>query len=164
MAGALFRFDSDLSRHTIATSLTIPNGIGWSPDQKTLFFQHTTEQRIIAYDYSASDGGVSNSRTFWKLPTSGEPDGFKMDTEGYIWQAIYGEGRVLRISPEGKVVGEIKYPTKAITCPLFIGTELWVTSASEGGDEYRGGVFKVDVGVGGHKPFNFRLEKGLEDL
>jgi sugar lactone lactonase YvrE len=164
LAGALFRFDSDLSRHTIATSLTIPNGIGWSLDQKTLFFQHTTEQRIIAYDYSASDGAVSNSRTFWKLPTSGEPDGFKMDTEGYIWQAIYGEGRVLRISPEGKVVGEIKYPTKAITCPLFIGTELWVTSASDGGDEYRGGVFKVNVGVGGLKPFNFRLEKGLEDL
>lgn len=71
---------------------------------------------------------------------------------------------MVRISPEGKIVGEIKYPTKAITCPLFIGTELWVTSASEEEDEYRGGVFKVDVGIGGLKPFNFRLEKGLGDL
>ena len=61
-------------------------------------------------------------------------------------------------------MGEIKYPTKAITCPLFIGTELWVTSASEGGDEYRGGVFKVDVGVRGLKPFDFRLDKGLGDF
>jgi sugar lactone lactonase YvrE len=87
-----------------------------------------------------------------------------MDTDGHIWQAIYGEGRVLRISPKGKVVGEIKYPTNAITCPLFIGTELWVTSGSGGGEKYRGGVFKVDVGIGGLKPFNFRLEKGLEGL
>lgn len=68
---------------------------------------------------------------------------------------------MLRISPEGQVVGEIKYPTKAITCPLFIGTELWVTSASEEDDAYRGGIFKVDVGIGGLRPFNFRLEKGL---
>lgn len=57
-------------------------------------------------------------------------------------------------------MGEIKYPTKAITCPLFIGTELWATSA-DGGEKYGGGVFKVDVGIGGLKPFNFRLEKGL---
>lgn len=71
---------------------------------------------------------------------------------------------MLRISPEGQVVGEIKYPTKAITCPLFIGTELWVTSASEEDDEYRGGIFKVDVGISGLRPFNFRLEGELQDL
>lgn len=87
-----------------------------------------------------------------------------MDVEGYIWQAVYGEARVVRISPDGEVVGEIKYPTKAITCPLFIGTELWVTSGDEGGEMYRGGVFKVDVGITGLRPFNFRLGEGLGDL
>ncbi|OBT51621.1 hypothetical protein VE04_09356 [Pseudogymnoascus sp. 24MN13] len=159
--GALLRFNSDLTRHTIKTSLTIPNGIGWSLDHKTLYFTHTTERRIIAHDYSASDGALTNARTFWQLPTSGEPDGFKVDADGYIWLAVFGEGRVLRISPQGEVVGEIKYPTKAITCPVFIGTELWVTSADGGVEKYGGGVFKVDVGIGGLKPFNFRLEKGL---
>jgi sugar lactone lactonase YvrE len=88
-----------------------------------------------------------------------------MDTEGYIWQAIYGESRVLRISPEGKVVGQITYPTKAITCPVFVGTELWVTSASdEEGGEFGGAVFKVDVGIGGLNDFKFKLEKGVKDL
>jgi sugar lactone lactonase YvrE len=56
---------------------------------------------------------------------------------------------VVKISPEGKVVGEITYPTRAITCPVFVGTELWVTSAAEEDEKeveskkYGGGVFKV---------------------
>lgn len=87
-----------------------------------------------------------------------------MDAEGNIWQAIYGEGRVLRISPEGKVVGEVSYPAKSITCPVFVGNELWVTSADGGESEeeagkFAGGVFKVDVGIGGLKDFKFKLEK-----
>ena len=87
-----------------------------------------------------------------------------MDEEGYIWQAIYGESRVVRISPEGKVVGEIKYPTRCITCPVFVGTELWVTSADDEdekeveGKKFGGGVFKVDVGVRGLKVFKFNLD------
>ncbi len=93
-----------------------------------------------------------------------------MDEEGYLWQAIYGEGRVLRISPEGKIAGEIKYPTMCMTCPVFVGTELWITSGtSEDNDpveskKYGGAVFKVDVGIRGLKDFKFKLEKGISDL
>lgn len=144
-------------------SLTIPNGVGWSLDHRTQYFTHSTEKRIIAFDYDAATGDLSNERTFWTHDGNGDPDGFKMDEDGYIWQAIYGESRVLRISPGGKVVGEIKYPTRAITCPTFVGTELWVTSADEEDDneveskKYGGGVFKVDVGVRGLKNFKFKL-------
>lgn len=93
-----------------------------------------------------------------------------MDSDGYIWQAIYSEGKVLRISPEGKVVGEIRYPTRCITCPVFVGTELWVTSAEEEDEKevesakYGGGVFKVDVGIGGLKDFKFRLDESVKEL
>jgi sugar lactone lactonase YvrE len=151
-------------------SLTIPNGVGWSRDQKTLYFTHTTEKRITAFDYSSETGDITNERVFWQHDGHGDPDGFKMDTDGYIWQTISGEGRVLRISPEGKVVGEVKYPTKHITCPVFIGTELWVTTADEGNEEgveskkYGGGIFKVDVGIGGLKEFKFKLDSGVKAL
>ncbi|EMR87161.1 putative smp-30 gluconolaconase lre-like region protein [Botrytis cinerea BcDW1] len=162
--GTMFRFDNDLTRHTIREGLTIPNGIGWSADQKTLYFTHTTEQTIWAYDYDALTGDVTNKRAFWKLDGEGEPDGFKFDSEGNIWQCVFGEGRVLKINPQGKVVGEIKYPTKCVTCPVFVGTELWVTSASDGGDEHAGALFKVDVGIGGVKDFKFKLAKGSAEL
>lgn len=70
---------------------------------------------------------------------------------------------MLRISPEGKVVGQVDYPAKSITCPVFVGTELWVTSADGGESEeeagtYAGGVFRVDVGIGGLKDFKFKME------
>ncbi|KAH8679654.1 hypothetical protein BGZ60DRAFT_524865 [Tricladium varicosporioides] len=163
--GTLFRFNSDLSRHTLQTSLVIPNSIGWSPDHKTLYFVHSTEKRIIAFDYEEKTGDITNERTFYKHGGGGDPDGFKIDEEGYIWQAFYGESQVLRISPEGKVVGKITYPTRAITCPVFVGTELWVTTADEEDEneveskKYGGGIFKVDVGVRGLKDFKFKLEK-----
>ena len=107
---------------------------------------------------------------FWEHDGEGDPDGFRMDEDGYIWQAIYGEGRVLRVSPEGKVVGEVKYPTKYVTCPVFVGTELWVTTAdnedeNDGeGKTFGGGVFKVDVGIGGLKDFKFKLDRTVKAL
>lgn len=86
-----------------------------------------------------------------------------MDEDGNIWQAIYGESRVLKIvddNGKGVVKGEIKYPTTAITCPVFVGKELWVTSADDKeGKPFAGAVFRCDVGVGGLKDFKFKLDK-----
>lgn len=79
--------------------------------------------------------------------------------------------QILRISKEGKIVGEIKYPAKCITCPVFVGTELWVTSADDGDEgvadeskKFGGGVFRVDVGVRGKEPFKFSLDPGVLKL
>jgi sugar lactone lactonase YvrE len=144
--------------------LTIPNSVGWSVDQKTFYLVHSTEKRIIAFDYDSATGDLSKERVFWEYDGDGAPDGFKMDTEGNIWQAIYGDSCVLKISPVGKVIGRVDYPTKAITCPVLIGTELWVTTAGGDDEKYSGGVFKVDVGIGGLKDFKFKLDKEVPGL
>lgn len=163
--GNLLRFGSNVSRHDARSSLTIPNGLGWTQDQKTMYFTHSTEKRIIAFDYDALTGDISNERVFWQYDGPGDPDGFVLDTEGHIWQAVYGDSKVLRISPEGKIVGEITYPTRAISCPVFVGTELWVTTAAEEDEmevestRYGGSIFKVDVGIGGAKETKFKLDK-----
>jgi sugar lactone lactonase YvrE len=166
--GTLFRFDSDLERHIIYEGLTIPNGVGWSPDHKTLYFTHSSEGKIYAYDYDVETGDVSNKRVFWELEGEGDPDGFKMDSEGYIWQAVYGQGRVLRLSPDAKIVGEITLPTRCITCPAFVGEDLFISSAAEEDPEkypesakYGGGLFKVNVGVTGLQDFKFKLAKSV---
>ncbi|KAI0200692.1 hypothetical protein F4808DRAFT_460513 [Astrocystis sublimbata] len=142
----------------------IPNGIGWSPDNKTMYFTPSTERTVYAWDYSVEDGNLSNERVFYRHEGPGEPDGFRIDKEGNLWHAVYGESRVLKISPEGKLVGQIKLPTHNITCTQFIGTELFITSASmekgEGSDEAAelgGAVFRIDVGVRGLEPFLFKL-------
>lgn len=168
--GSLFRFDGDLSRHMMRDGLTIPNGVGWSADRKTLYFVHSSARELWAYDWDGEEGSISQGRVFYRHAGEGEPDGFAMDVEGNIWQAVYNEGRVLRINRKGEVDGVVELPTRCTSCPVFVGTELWVTSASEEEPEkypesakYGGGLFKVDVGVKGLECFEFKY-KGQKKL
>jgi sugar lactone lactonase YvrE len=50
-ACALYRLDADLSVHTMQTGITISNGIGWSPDQRTMYYQAPGRKTIYAYDF-----------------------------------------------------------------------------------------------------------------
>ena len=84
------------------------------------------------------------------------PDGFAMDAEGNLWVALCGGGKVLRVSPDGKVTGEIILPTRMISCPGFVGEDLFITSAEEENPDlfpdsvkYGGGLFRVNVGIAG---------------
>ena len=145
--------------------MKIPNSIGWSLDHSTLYFTHSTSRVINAYDYSPATGTITNERPFYTHDGPGEPDGFKVDVEGNLWSAVYGESRVLKISTEGKLVGEILLPAKCITCPVFVGTELYITSASDKGESKLGGdVFRVDIGVRGVEPFKFKIDDGVSSL
>lgn len=160
--GALFRMDAH-SREEAVTDLTIPNTPGFSSDGRTLYFTHSSARQIFAFDYDLDGGGgLSNRRLFYQHDGTGEPDGFRIDVDGNLWTAVYGESRVLKISPAGVVVGEVRLPTRNITCVQFVGTELVITSAAdEEGEgeskEYGGAVFRVDVGARGLDLHEFRL-------
>jgi len=129
-----------------------------------MYFTDTIGKTVFAFDYSSEDGSLSNERVFYQHRGPGGPDGFRVDVEGNIWHALYGESKVIKISPAGNVVGEILLPTKNITCPQFVGTELFITTAADeealGGPqskEYGGGLYRIDVGTTGLKPFAFKL-------
>ncbi|KAK2590038.1 rRNA-processing protein cgr1 [Conoideocrella luteorostrata] len=160
--GSLYRFGQD-SKEEVVKGLTIPNSIGWSPDNnKTMYYTHSKARQIFALDYDPSSGVVSNQRLFYQHPTAGEPDGFRIDVDGNLWTAVYGEAKVLRINPQGEVTGQISLPTRNITCVQFVGTELVITSAADEGGEgqsklYGGGLFRVDVGTTGLDLFKFKM-------
>lgn len=129
-----------------------------------MYFTHTTAGVVHAWDYDTTTGATSNQREFYKHDGTGGLDGFRVDVDGNIWHAVYGESRVLKISAEGKLVGQVTLPTRNITCVQFAGTELIITSAGddEGDDEGSrangGNVFRVDVGVEGLDLFDFKLQ------
>lgn len=119
-----------------------------------MYFTDTIAKKVFAWDYSPADGSLSNERVHYTHEGPGGPDGFRVDKDGYIWHAVYGESRVIKISPdEGRIVGQIKLPTSNITCVEFAGTELFITSAADGVEgenvKYGGGLFRVDVGTTG---------------
>lgn len=160
-AGKLYRVDTDLSLSPKIDSLKIPNGIGWSPDHQTVYFNNSADKQILAFDASET-GNLLNKRVHYQHRGEGEPDGLKIDEQGNIWSALHAEAKVIRVSPGGEVTGEIKFPAPLITCPVFVGTELFVTSEDDEKSEYGGGVFRIDVGVKGLDPFAFKLDSSIQ--
>jgi sugar lactone lactonase YvrE len=161
--GLLFRFDQGKTREVMRTDITIPNSVCWSPDGKTMYFTHSSARQIFAWDYDEAHGTLSNERLFYEHKGPGEPDGCKIDKDGNLWHAVYGESRVIKISPKGEIVGHVNLPTSHVTCPEFVGTELFITCAEDDNGEgdskkYGGAVFRVDVGTTGLEPRSFKLQ------
>jgi gluconolactonase len=95
----------------VITDMTQPNGIGFSPDGKTLYVSNSLPDMYLrAYDVGAG-GKLSNPRDIIKYPgpvAPDVPDGLKVDSAGNIWTT--GPGGVRIISPAGKVLGQIVIP------------------------------------------------------
>ena len=122
--------------------MTNSNGLAWSLDGRTMFHADTTTHRIDCYDCDVATGEHSNRRTILTFPTDktapdygGRPDGATIDSEGMYWVAMFEGGRVLRISPTGEILREIKLPVRCPTSVCFGGPDLrtlYITSASQG--------------------------------
>ncbi|ETS83456.1 hypothetical protein PFICI_05332 [Pestalotiopsis fici W106-1] len=165
--GALWLFHAGDPGLEVKGPVSIPNSVSWSPDKKTMYFTHSSSRVIHAFDYADTAEGpaVSNERIFFMYNGQGEPDGHRIDVEGNMWCAVYGDAVVLKISPKGQLIGCIKMPTRNITCVEFVGTEIFITTAGmEEGQgtpeevDFSGGLFRIDVGVRGQEPHLFKLD------
>jgi sugar lactone lactonase YvrE len=66
------------------------------------------------------------------------PDGASVDSEGCYWSAQYEGGRLLRFSPKGEVLSEVRTPTLCPTMPCFGGADLktlFITTSRQGRSE-----------------------------
>lgn len=95
----------------LSTNLSYPNGIAFSPDEKTLYVANSDPRRAIwmAFDVQ-KNGTLANPRTFFDAQhlvkgNKGLPDGLKVDKKGNLFAT--GPGGVLVISPKGKHLGTI---------------------------------------------------------
>ncbi|SHO65742.1 Sugar lactone lactonase YvrE [Pseudoxanthobacter soli DSM 19599] len=134
--GALYRLDPDFTLTTIDTGIICSNGPCFSPDDKTFYFADTWTGEIWAYDYDISTGAATNRRTFTKVDTSkgGAADGSTVDAEGFLWNALVYDGRIVRYAPDGTVDRIIDMPVKKITSVMFGGPNLdilYVTSMAK---------------------------------
>lgn len=119
---SLYRFDPDGSVHLMETGMIVSNGIGWSPDQRTMYFTFTRRKTIYAYDYDPRSGAIENRRAFIHSSSEpGVPDGLAVDQEGFIWSSRCGGWKVIRYDPKGVPEREIRLPTQCPTSCAFGG-------------------------------------------
>lgn len=115
----------------LARDFIKPNGLAFSPDEKTLYIADTEGEHIRAFDVAA-DGTLSNGRVFCEIP---HPDGMKVDAQGNVWSTA-GDG-VRAIGPAGILIETIKVPAVPSNCAFGDADykTLFVTA--------RQGVYKV---------------------
>jgi sugar lactone lactonase YvrE len=80
---------------------------------------------------------MESSRTVPADAAPGKPDGTTVDAEGYIWNARFGGGCVIRCSPDGKVHSTFGLPVSQPTSCSFGGRNLdrlYITTATQGLD------------------------------
>lgn len=152
-AGAVHRLDPDGSTTTVLDSVTISNGLEWSPDGSRAYYVDTVTDRIDVFDYDRA-GGLSGRRRF--VDVAGGPDGLTVDGQGGVWVALSGGGSVHRYAPDGILDEVVRLPVTKVTACTFGGPELdrlFITTSREhldpGAEPAAGALFTCTPGVRG---------------
>ncbi len=118
----------------LSEGLRFPNGIAFSPDERTLYVSNADSKLavIMAYDVAA-DGTLTRERLFFDATPlaaagrRGVPDGMRVDERGNVFAA--GPGGVLIISPTGKHLGTILTGQATANCAFGEdGRTLFITA------------------------------------
>ncbi|SDX72897.1 Sugar lactone lactonase YvrE [Modestobacter sp. DSM 44400] len=166
-AGALYRVDLDGTVSTVLDGLTISNGTGWSPDDRTVYLADSGPGVVWASDYDLGTGTFGARRALLEFDgDDGVADGLTVDDEGCLWTALWSGGQVRRYSPDGELLAVVEVPTDNTSSCAFAGParDLLVISTSQHGltDAQRaqqpdaGRLFTAHPGVTGPAAFPYR--------
>jgi gluconolactonase len=117
----VYKVKTDGTVVLLVDSITRPNGIALTPDEKKLIIACSDPAKPNWYIYDVDDNGLKNGRIFYSaagedksLP--GGPDGFKIDKNGNIFSS--GPGGIRVFNAEGKMLGRLKLENPASNCAL----------------------------------------------
>lgn len=133
--GALYRLDTNGEIRQMKPGIGISNGLGWSPDNRTMYYTDSAKHTIWAYDFNLRSGTITNQRVFARTPEGYVPDGLTVDAEGFVWSAKWDGWKVVRYAPDGSIDQEVPLPVQRPTSCMFGGSELknlYITSATTG--------------------------------
>ncbi len=139
----------------VANDLNYANGIGVSPDQKTLYVSETVGNCILKFTIN-DDGSLSHRSNFallnllirnkndsWWIG----PDSMKIDKKGNIYVAQWFGGKVLKLSPEGKLLHVFEIAAGDGTTNVAFSEdekELYVTVVKDPKDQQaKGSIVKI---------------------
>jgi len=129
----VYRLSADGTLTLLTSELTFPNGIGLSPDERTLYVANSDPKKAIwmAYDI-APDGTLGKSRVFFDATPrvgsgKGLPDGLKLDARGNLFAT--GPGGVWVFSPAGVPLGLLNTGEATANCGWGDdGSTLYITA------------------------------------
>jgi sugar lactone lactonase YvrE len=164
-AGSLYRLDPDLTVTRLLTGVSISNGIGWSPDERLMYYIDSPTNRVDVLDYDPATGSIGGRRPFTAVGKGGGvgeghavPDGLTVDADGGVWVAVWGGYAVQHYDPAGRLIGKLELPAARVSSCVFGGPDLdqlYITTAA-GPGESAGALFVCEPGVTGQPSHPFR--------
>ena len=151
IAGNLHLIDLDGSSRIVAEDVLLTNGLGFSPDGKTLYHSDSRRQTVYRYD-AAPNGDLGPKQLFAKTP-NGAPDGLAVAQDGSVWVAVAGGSVVSVFNSDGSLRENIEVPMPMVTSLCFGGDDLrdlYVVTGSDGveGDR-QGAVYRLRAATAG---------------
>jgi sugar lactone lactonase YvrE len=158
--GSLYRLDADGSLHELDTGYATANGLGVSPDGRTVYVTDMRHRQIIALDYDTARGTVNSRHLFAQVPNEdGMPDGLVVDADGFVWSGHWAGWKLTRYDPDGKIERQVHFPVQHVISFAFGGQdldELFVTTAWWGFSEaerkrqpWAGDLFRIKTDIRG---------------
>ena len=162
----LYVLDAEGAVTQMIHGIRMSNGIGWSPDDRLMYYVDSRTQGLDVFRFSADEGRLGTRRRVVDIEAGvGIPDGLAVDAEGCIWLALWGPGLVHRYTPRGELDRVVSVPTSHTTSCAFGGPDLgvlYITSARAGLTEkqrrrqpHAGALFAVRSGVRGLPPHGY---------
>ncbi len=134
----------------VLDGLTLPNGLGWSPDGDRLYLADSVRRVVLVHAYDLERGEVGPLRdTLDTSAVSGYPDGLTVDSDGRLWVAFWGGGAVRCLDPDGNVRHEVRVSAAATTSCAFLAPGKLVVTTGTGGPDPAGDLFVADVPAAG---------------
>lgn len=132
----VYRISLDGKLTLMSDALERPNGIGFSPDEKTLYVAQSDPAKAIWMAFPVkADGTLAKGKVLYDATEKvgdanpGLPDGLAVDKSGNIWAS--GPGGIWIFSPEGEVLGKLLTGQKTSNCKFGEdGSSLFITADS----------------------------------
>lgn len=129
--GAVMHIDAQGVVRRVATDLWYSNGVYTDIPRHLLYVSETFRRRVLRYPIAA-DGSLGQASVFFDVDASAPrqtrfsppyreagTDGLELAPNGEMFIAIYGEGRILRVSQDGHYLGQVELPTQYSTNIVF---------------------------------------------
>jgi gluconolactonase len=109
----IYRISPSGNLQLLDSSLDLPNGICFSPDESKLYVNNSSQRIIYVWDV-VNDSTIANKRPFASISPTGYADGMKVDAAGNIFCS--GPLGVWVFAPNGTVLDTILVPGQTTNC------------------------------------------------